>query len=175
MGILEMDFERILGVTFFISSFHSIMLCILKYFLYSLAKHHNLDPGHVLASISIMPLEIFAIIVTLPNPTKQTMTAEALTAAVLTATAVVLIVTAVVLVATAVVLTATAVILTATAVILTAILEVMTGESIESPTEIVALLTMMTAGEVLVDMTASLGLMGMTAGMIAGMTATTGL
>ena len=27
MGILEMDFERILGVTFFISSFHSIMLC----------------------------------------------------------------------------------------------------------------------------------------------------
>ena len=26
MGILEMDFERILGVTFFISSFHSIML-----------------------------------------------------------------------------------------------------------------------------------------------------
>ena len=28
MGILEMDYERILGVTFFISSFHSIMLCI---------------------------------------------------------------------------------------------------------------------------------------------------
>ena len=28
MGILEMDFERILGVTFFISSSHSIMLCI---------------------------------------------------------------------------------------------------------------------------------------------------
>ena len=27
MGILEMDFERILGVTFFISSSHSIMLC----------------------------------------------------------------------------------------------------------------------------------------------------
>ena len=26
MGILEMDFERILGVTFFHSSFHSIML-----------------------------------------------------------------------------------------------------------------------------------------------------
>ena len=26
MGILEMDFERILGVAFFISSFHSIML-----------------------------------------------------------------------------------------------------------------------------------------------------
>ena len=125
-----------------------------------------------------MPLEIFAIIVRLQNPTKQTMTAEALTAAVLTATAVVLIATAVVLVATAVVLTATAVILIATMVILTAILEVMTGESTESPTEIVVmtgLLTMMTAGEVLVDMTASLGLMGMTAGMIAGMTTTTGL
>ena len=30
MGILEMDFERILGVTFFISSFHSIMLCLKK-------------------------------------------------------------------------------------------------------------------------------------------------
>ena len=27
MGILEMDFERILGVPFFHSSFHSIMLC----------------------------------------------------------------------------------------------------------------------------------------------------
>ena len=156
----------------------SRVYCIMKYFLYSLAKHHNLDPGHVLASISIMPLEIFAIIVRLQNPTKRTMTAEVITAAVLTATAVVLIATAVVLVATAVILTATVVILTATAVILTAILEVMTGESTESPTEIVvmtALLTMMTAGEVLVDMTASLGLMGMTAGMIAGMTATTGL
>ena len=149
----------------------SRVYCIMKYFLYSLAKHHNLDPGHVLASISIMPLEIFAIIVRLQNPTKRTMTAEVITAAVLTATAVVLI-------ATAVVLVATAVVLTATAVILAAILEVMTGESTGSPTEIVvmtALLTMMTAGEVLVDMTASLGLMGMTAGMIAGMTATTGL
>ena len=30
MGILEMDFERILGVTFFISSSHSIMLCTLS-------------------------------------------------------------------------------------------------------------------------------------------------
>ena len=27
MGILEMDFERILGVPFFHSSFHTIMLC----------------------------------------------------------------------------------------------------------------------------------------------------
>ena len=30
MGILEMDFERILGVPFFHSSFHSIMLCLKK-------------------------------------------------------------------------------------------------------------------------------------------------
>ena len=30
MGILEMDFERILGVPFFLSSSHSIMLCDLK-------------------------------------------------------------------------------------------------------------------------------------------------
>ena len=29
MGILEMDFERILGVTFFISSSHSIMLWVM--------------------------------------------------------------------------------------------------------------------------------------------------
>jgi hypothetical protein len=28
MGILEMDFERILGVPFFHSSSHSIMLCV---------------------------------------------------------------------------------------------------------------------------------------------------
>ena len=27
MGILEMDFERILGVTFFYSNSHSIILC----------------------------------------------------------------------------------------------------------------------------------------------------
>ena len=32
MGILEMDFERILGVTFFISSSHSIMLCLIHIF-----------------------------------------------------------------------------------------------------------------------------------------------
>ena len=31
MGILEMDFERILGGTIFISSFHSIMLWIQKW------------------------------------------------------------------------------------------------------------------------------------------------
>ena len=51
MGILEMDFERILGVPFFHSSSHSIMLCNIS----KLNYHEvNSDEDFVFDPISII-------------------------------------------------------------------------------------------------------------------------